>query len=157
MKVGCMFINGKWKHVARMALRGRFSILPTIGLSPWSPRERRRTRNWRSKRRARRLTKGRGRRCAQRNAPAHLFKLADLIEADAEEFAKLDTRNNGKPLREARFDVADAAGCFRYYAGLITKPLGQNYEVLGPDHRADGRARADRRVRADYPVELSRC
>ena len=60
---------------------------------------------------------------------AHLFKLADLIEADAEEFAKLDTLNNGKPLREARFDAADAAGCFRYYAGLITKPLGQNYEV----------------------------
>ena len=60
---------------------------------------------------------------------ARLFKLADLIEAEAEEFAKLDTLNNGKPLREARFDAADAAGCFRYYAGLITKPLGQNYEV----------------------------
>ncbi len=59
----------------------------------------------------------------------HLFKLADLIEAEAEEFAKTDTLNNGKPLREARFDAADAAGCFRYYAGLITKPLGQNYEV----------------------------
>jgi len=60
---------------------------------------------------------------------SYLFKLADLIEAEAEEFAKTDTLNNGKPLREARFDAADAAGCFRYYAGLITKPLGQNYEV----------------------------
>ena len=30
-----------------------------------------------------------------------LFKLADLIESRAEEFAQMDTRNNGKPLREA--------------------------------------------------------
>lgn len=60
---------------------------------------------------------------------ARLFKLAGLIEANAEELAKLDTLNNGKPLREARYDAADAAGCFRYYAGLATKPQGQTYEV----------------------------
>lgn len=62
----------------------------------------------------------------------YLFRLADRIEARAEEFAELETRNNGKPLREARFDVSDAAACFRYYAGLITKPLGQTYEVSDP-------------------------
>jgi len=28
--------------------------------------------------------------------------------------------------------VADAANCFRVYAGLITKPLGQTYEVADP-------------------------
>ena len=58
-----------------------------------------------------------------------LFKLATLIEADADALAALETRNNGKPLREAKFDVADAANCFRYYAGLITKPLGQTFET----------------------------
>jgi betaine-aldehyde dehydrogenase len=62
----------------------------------------------------------------------YLFKLADLIEAKADALAELETRNNGKPLREAKFDVADAAACFRYYAGLITKPLGQTYEVADP-------------------------
>ena len=62
----------------------------------------------------------------------YLFKLADLIEKNADALAKLETRNNGKPLREAKYDVADAAGCFRYYAGLITKPLGQTYEVGDP-------------------------
>lgn len=62
-----------------------------------------------------------------------LFKLADLIEANAEELAVMDTRNNGKPLREARFDAADAAGCFRYYAGLATKPHGQTFEVGDPN------------------------
>jgi betaine-aldehyde dehydrogenase len=64
---------------------------------------------------------------------AKLFALADLIEKHAEELAKLDTLNNGKPLREARFDAADAAGCFRYYAGLANKPQGQTYSVGDPN------------------------
>lgn len=64
---------------------------------------------------------------------AKLFKLADLIESHAEELAAMDTRNNGKPLREARYDAADAAGCFRYYAGLATKPHGQTFEVGDPN------------------------
>jgi betaine-aldehyde dehydrogenase len=62
-----------------------------------------------------------------------LFKLAELIESHVEELARMDTLNCGKPLREARFDVADAAGCFRFYAGLATKPQGQTYEVGDPN------------------------
>jgi betaine-aldehyde dehydrogenase len=42
----------------------------------------------------------------------YLFKLADLIDKSADALAELETRNNGKPLREAKFDVADAAACF---------------------------------------------
>ena len=64
---------------------------------------------------------------------SYLFKLADAIDGRAEEFAVLETRNNGKPLREAKYDVADAANCFRYYAGLITKPQGQTFEVPDPN------------------------
>lgn len=62
----------------------------------------------------------------------YLFKIADIIEAQAERLAVLETINCGKPLREARFDVADACACFRYYAGLITKPLGQTFNVPDP-------------------------
>ena len=62
----------------------------------------------------------------------YLFRLADLIDEHAGELATTETRNNGKPLREAKYDVADAANCIRYYAGLITKPLGQTYEVGDP-------------------------
>jgi betaine-aldehyde dehydrogenase len=58
-----------------------------------------------------------------------LLKLADIVDAHAEELAAIETGNNGKPLREACFDVADAANCFRYYAGLVTKPTGQTYDV----------------------------
>ena len=62
-----------------------------------------------------------------------LFKLADLIDQHADELAQTETKNNGKPLREARFDVADTANCFRYYAGLCSKPLGQTFEVPDPN------------------------
>jgi betaine-aldehyde dehydrogenase len=58
-----------------------------------------------------------------------LFKIADKIEEKAEELAALETLDNGKPLREARYDIDDSAACFRYYAGLATKPTGQTYEV----------------------------
>lgn len=60
---------------------------------------------------------------------AKLFAIADLIEANAEEIARIDTLNCGKPLREAHFDVADTVACFRYYAGFATKPHGQTFEV----------------------------
>ncbi len=58
-----------------------------------------------------------------------LFKVADLIDAHKAEFAEYETLNAGKPLREAEFDVADSANCFRYYAGLVTKPTGQTVDV----------------------------
>ncbi len=64
---------------------------------------------------------------------AKLLQLASLIDSRAEELATMETRNNGKPMREARFDVADAAACFRYYAGLATQPSGQTLEVSDPN------------------------
>lgn len=61
-----------------------------------------------------------------------LFKIADLIDANAEELAELETLNGGKPLRETSYDIADSANCFRYYAGLITKPTGTTVDVPAP-------------------------
>lgn len=61
-----------------------------------------------------------------------LFKLADLIEKNAEEFSRRDTLNNGKPLRESIADAGDAAACFRYYAGLATKPHGETFDLPEP-------------------------
>ncbi|MEI4527472.1 aldehyde dehydrogenase family protein [Priestia megaterium] len=63
---------------------------------------------------------------------ANLFKIADKLEEAKEELAALETMDNGKPYREAEADVEDAAACFRYYAGLITKPDGQTYSVPAP-------------------------
>lgn len=58
-----------------------------------------------------------------------LFKVADLMRANAKMLAELETRNCGKPLAEAEFDVADAANCFEFYAGLTTKIKGETMSV----------------------------
>src|SRR5205085_8180679 len=49
--------------------------------------------------------------------------------ARAAAFAETDTRNMGKPIVEAEFDVADAAHCFEYYGGLASKIHGETLEV----------------------------
>src|SRR3974390_1511306 len=46
--------------------------------------------------------------------------------------ATLDTRNSGKPIVEAEFDVEDVATCFEYYGGLATKIHGDVVPV--PDN-----------------------
>ena len=61
-----------------------------------------------------------------------LFRVADKIEEYGAELARIDTLNGGKPLRETEYDVTDAANCFRYYAGLATKPTGQTFDVPAP-------------------------
>ncbi|MDD3230552.1 MAG: aldehyde dehydrogenase family protein [Oscillospiraceae bacterium] len=58
-----------------------------------------------------------------------LLKVADLLEAHAPELARLDTLDNGKPLREAEGDIDDGIHTFRYYAGLIKVPYGGVYNV----------------------------
>ncbi|ETT76700.1 MULTISPECIES: aldehyde dehydrogenase family protein [Bacillus] len=63
---------------------------------------------------------------------SYLFKIADEIDKNMEELVYLETMDNGKMYREAEGDIGDAAACFRYYAGLITKPDGQTYHVADP-------------------------
>jgi betaine-aldehyde dehydrogenase len=58
-----------------------------------------------------------------------LLKIADAIEAEVDELARLDTLDQGKPLREAEADIIDAVHTFRYYAGLIKAPYGGVYDV----------------------------
>jgi betaine-aldehyde dehydrogenase len=61
-----------------------------------------------------------------------LFKLAEIVRSRADELAELETRNTGKPIVEAEFDIADVATCFEYYGGLATKIHGEVLPV--PDN-----------------------
>jgi phenylacetaldehyde dehydrogenase len=55
-----------------------------------------------------------------------LWKLADLIETYAEEFAEIESLDNGKPLSVARVaDVPLSVDTFRYMAGWATKIEGR--------------------------------
>ncbi len=58
-----------------------------------------------------------------------LLKIADKIDEYRDEFARLDSIDNGKPLREAEGDIDDGIHCFKYYAGLIKAPYGGVYDV----------------------------
>ncbi|MFP4011433.1 MAG: betaine-aldehyde dehydrogenase [Spirochaetaceae bacterium] len=51
--------------------------------------------------------------------------LAELIERDAEELAALESWDTAKTMEESRWDMADIAGIFRYFAGLADKEGGE--------------------------------
>src|SRR3984957_15975893 len=59
-----------------------------------------------------------------------IWKLGDLIEKHLEEFAQLESLDNGKPLSIARVaDVPLAADLFRYMAGGATKIEGNTIPI----------------------------
>ena len=61
-----------------------------------------------------------------------LYRLADLIEQNAEELARLETLDNGKPLAVARgADLKLTVACFRYYAGWADKIQGKTIPIGG--------------------------
>jgi phenylacetaldehyde dehydrogenase len=65
-----------------------------------------------------------------------MWKLADLLEAHAEEFAQLESLDNGKPLSIARVaDVPLAIDLFRYMAGWATKIEGNTIPLSGGSKR----------------------
>ncbi len=47
-----------------------------------------------------------------------LRRMGDEITACTDELARLEMRDNGKPLPEAVWDIEDTAGCFHFYADL---------------------------------------
>jgi betaine-aldehyde dehydrogenase len=54
-----------------------------------------------------------------------LLKLADLIEANTEELARLETLDTGHPLKDSRaLDVPRTAACYRYFGGMADKFQG---------------------------------
>jgi phenylacetaldehyde dehydrogenase len=62
-----------------------------------------------------------------------LWKLADLLEANLEEFAQLESLDNGKPIAVARAaDVPLAVDLFRYMAGWATKIEGTTIPLSVP-------------------------
>jgi aldehyde dehydrogenase (NAD+) len=62
-----------------------------------------------------------------------LYKLADLIEANKEELARLETLDNGKPYQDSlNADLALVIACYRYYAGWADKVQGKTIPINGP-------------------------
>lgn len=65
-----------------------------------------------------------------------LRDIAAQIRIEADNLATLETLDNGKPIVEARYDIADAARCFDYYAELAEALDTHGTQSLAlPDHR----------------------
>jgi len=60
-----------------------------------------------------------------------LLRIAEAIRRRAEELATLESRDNGKPLRQARTDVQVAARYFEFYGGVADKIMGHTIP-MGP-------------------------
>ncbi|MFZ0322459.1 MAG: aldehyde dehydrogenase family protein [Candidatus Sulfotelmatobacter sp.] len=60
-----------------------------------------------------------------------IWRLADLLEKNIDEFAELETIDNGKPIFESRYvDMPMVVDVLRYYAGLATKIHGETVNTL---------------------------
>jgi aldehyde dehydrogenase (NAD+) len=67
-----------------------------------------------------------------RDRGALIYKLAELIEEEAEELAALETLDNGKPISESRAaDIPLVVDCLKYYAGWADKIQGKTIPIRG--------------------------
>src|ERR1700733_12174962 len=61
-----------------------------------------------------------------------IHHLADLIEQNGDELARLESLDNGKPVSVAKAgDVAATVGCYRYFAGWADKVQGKTIPIDG--------------------------
>ena len=87
-----------------------------------------------------------------------LFKIGQMIRDRLDELSKLETMNNGKPIGQAKGDVAYSARLFEYYAGLADKVQGDTIPM--PGNRLDYTLREPLGVTAhivpwNYPIALA--
>jgi betaine-aldehyde dehydrogenase len=62
---------------------------------------------------------------------AILHDLADALAERREDLARIEARNAGKPIADARAEIGMVAETFRYYAGAPERLLGQTIPVSG--------------------------
>jgi aminobutyraldehyde dehydrogenase len=74
-------------------------------------------------------------RTAPKERSLALLRIAEEIEADADGYAALESRNTGKPLAAARNDeIPSIADVFRFFAGVCRSPAGLAAAEYLPGH-----------------------
>ena len=74
---------------------------------------------------------GLARRQPRRTAPLLLRRVAAGVRERADELARLESRNVGKPISDARGEIGMVADVFEYYAGAPERLLGSSIPVAG--------------------------
>src|SRR6266516_2415919 len=81
---------------------------------------------------ARKAMNGKWSKMSARDRGRLLYKLSQLIERDAAQLAELETRDNGKPIKESTYiDLPGVIENFEYFAGWPTKIEGETIPVPG--------------------------
>ncbi|WP_409181922.1 aldehyde dehydrogenase family protein [Amycolatopsis sp. VS8301801F10] len=62
-----------------------------------------------------------------------LLRTADLLDRDAEQFARAESLDTGKRLVESRYDMSDIAACLRYFGKLAGNEAGRVVDTGSPD------------------------
>jgi betaine-aldehyde dehydrogenase len=62
-----------------------------------------------------------------------LMRLADLLEREAEELARMESLDTGKRLVESRYDITDVVGVFRHYGRVAAEDAGRIVDTGNPD------------------------
>lgn len=76
---------------------------------------------------------GRWSRLSGKERAAVLLRVANLIEANVERLALLETLESGKPIAQARGECGGAADLWRYAASLARTTTGESHNALGAD------------------------
>mgnify|MGYP001074659815 CR=1 FL=1 len=71
---------------------------------------------------------------------AYLRAIADKVLEKKDFLARLEVKDNGKPLPEAAWDMDDVAGCFSYYAGLAEELDGEEETITLGEPRFSAKA-----------------
>ena len=61
-----------------------------------------------------------------------LWRLAELIDAHRETLIELESRDNGKAIRETRAELEGVIRCFEYFAGVCQAVRGSTMPEVGP-------------------------
>jgi acyl-CoA reductase-like NAD-dependent aldehyde dehydrogenase len=61
-----------------------------------------------------------------------LWRMAELLDANQEQIARIESRDNGKAIRETRAEIANVIRYFEYFAGICQHVLGHTMPETGP-------------------------
>jgi betaine-aldehyde dehydrogenase len=62
-----------------------------------------------------------------------LLKVADLLERDGDEIARMESLDTGKRFVESQYDVADVVSVFRHYGRVAAEDAGRVVDTGNPD------------------------
>ncbi len=62
-----------------------------------------------------------------------LLRVADLLERDTEDVARMESLDTGKRLVESRYDVADVVSVFRHFGRVAAEDAGRVVDTGNPD------------------------